>query len=252
MNYLLLIAMALVTHLPRNLVFEQDFSKLTDVDEAVWHFNDGPVYNNELEKYTKKPAKNVWVEGGTLVIEARKKNDVVTSGRLESKQSWKYGRFEIEAKVPGGRGTWPAIWMLNDKIRSDKPGERLGWPKCGEIDIMENVGYDPHKYHFTVHSEKYNHMKNTQRGSSKVVEEASPGFHTYVFDWQPGSIELKMDGATVYSLKKTEDSFDAWPFDDSYYLILNLAVGGDWGGSKGVDPAIFPSRLLIKSVRIYQ
>ncbi|MES1147381.1 MAG: glycoside hydrolase family 16 protein, partial [bacterium] len=175
MPSLLFIAMALLTEPTphRKLVFEQDFSRLTDVDESVWSFYQGPVYNNEQQTYTGKEAKNVWIENGALVIEGRKDNGVITSGKLESKQAWKYGKFEFVAKVPGGRGTWPAIWMLNEKIRSGK--ERLGWPLCGEIDIMENVGFDPHKFHFTVHSGKYNHTKNTQRGSSKVIAEDGEG-----------------------------------------------------------------------------
>ncbi|MBS1709396.1 MAG: glycoside hydrolase family 16 protein [Armatimonadetes bacterium] len=235
------------------LVFEQDFSKLKDIDEKVWKFNDGPVYNNEKQKYTKKKAKNVWIEGGRLIIEARKEpNGTITSGRLESIGSWKYGTYEIVAKTPAGRGTWPAAWMLNDRVRSDAHGSRLGWPKCGEIDIMEYVGYDPGVYHFTLHSDKYNHTKGTQIGKQNKVAETQPGWHTYKMDWSAKAITIYMDGKQVFHRDKTETSLEAWPFDDPYFFILNLAIGGDWGGAKGIDDAIFPARFEIKSVRVWQ
>lgn len=248
------LVMATISHpaLPR-LVFEQDFSKLKDIDEAIWTFDDGPSYNNEQQRYTKKAAKNAWIENGRLIIEARKGPDgKITSGRLTSKECWKYGTFEVVCKVPAGRGTWPAAWMLNDRLRSTKHGSRLGWPKCGEIDIMEFVGYEPGVYHFTVHTDKYNHTKGTQIGKKHQVKETAPGFHTYRMEWSAKRIRILMDGTEVFDHAKTESTLEAWPFDDPYYFILNLAIGGDWGGSKGVDPKIFPARFEIKSVRVWQ
>lgn len=235
----------------KKLVFSQDFRHLKDVDESVWHYNDGPVYNNEIQKYTKKSAKNAWVEGGRLIIEARKHDGVVTSGRLQSVQSFKYGYFEAKVKVPAGRGTWPAFWMLNDKLRR-QGAEHIPWPRCGEIDIMEYVGYDPGNYHFTIHTEKYNHMKNTQKGKMVSTNEKSPQWRTFGVDWTTDYLRFYMDGNKVYEIVKDETSFDAWPFDDPYYMILNLAIGGGWGGAKGVDDAIFPSRYEVEYVKVYQ
>jgi len=236
----------------KTIVFEQDFSKIQDVDEKVWKFNDGPVYNDEKQRYTKKPARNVWIEDGALTIEARKVGSDITSGRLESHQSWKYGYFEIVAKVPTGKGTWPAIWMLSDRLRATDPAKRLGWPKCGEIDIMEHVGFDPDRFHFNVHSDKYNHTKGNPRGANVAVTAGPSKFRTFALDWQPKVMRFLMDGKECFKVEKTEETLEAWPFDDPYYFILNLAIGGTWGGQQGIDDAIFPSQFKIKSVRVYQ
>lgn len=241
-------ALLMITQ-PR-LVLDQDFSTMKTIDESVWSFYTGPVYNNERQTYTPKSAGNVFLEGGALVIEARKEGGKITSGKLESKQAWKYGRFEVVCKVPSGKGTWPAVWMLNEKIRA-KVGN-VPWPRCGEIDIMENVGYDGNKYHFTLHSEKYNHMKGTQRGFSKVVDEATPGWHKYVMDWQPNHIKISMDQEVILDVTNKETSVEAWPFEEPFFMILNLAMGGDWGAAQGFDESIMPCRFLIKSVKIYQ
>lgn len=238
--------------LGKHLVFDQDFTKLKDIDEKVWLFNDGPVYNNEKQKYTKKPAKNAWIENGRLIIEARKENGVITSGRLESHGSWKYGYIEIIAKVPRGRGTWPAAWMLATTIKESDPAKAKPWPDCGEIDIMENVGFDPESFHFNLHSKKYNHMKNNSKKNMVVVKESTPQFHTYGLEWSENRIRMTMDKKEVFLAVNTEKDHDAWPFNEPYFMILNLAIGGDWGGQKGVDDAIFPARYEIKSVKIYQ
>lgn len=237
---------------PRQLVLDKDFSVLTDVDESVWRFDDGPVHNNEAQKYTLKPAKNAWIEDGCLVLEARKKDGVITSARLQSVAAWKHGKVEVVAKVPTGKGTWPAIWMLGDSLRQNSPLNFVPWPKCGEIDIMENVGFDPFKFYFTLHSEKFNHMKGTQMTEVVTIPDETPAFHTYTLDWRPGKIEMAMDGKVVFSREKGAEGEDGWPFEAPHYLILNLAIGGFWGGAKGIDESIFPSRFLIKSVKVWQ
>jgi beta-glucanase (GH16 family) len=236
----------------RTLILDQDFSKLNDVDESVWIFNDGPVHNNELQTYTTKKDGNIFFQDDALVIEARKEGGVITSGRLMSVNAWQYGVVEVVAKVPKGKGTWPAIWMLPESIRESDLSKRLTWPRCGEIDIVEHVGFDPLNYHFTIHSEKYNHMKETQLGAVVPVEEEEHQFHTFMLDWRPESIEMRMDGQRTYFIEKTEDTQEAWPFDCPYFVVLNLAIGGDWGGKFGVDEDIFPTRFMIKSVRFYQ
>lgn len=232
----------------KKLVLNQDFTKLKKIDPKVWLFDDGPAYNNEIEKYTNQANKNAWIENRHLVIEARKESHQVTSARLVSHQSWKYGYIEAEVQVPAGKGPWPAFWMLNDRIRTAGP-THLDWPKCGEIDIMENVGFDPAAFHFSLHTEQYNWMKKEQR--TMVVREAKPaGFHKFGINWTPKVIDFYMDRKLVYHVPNTEDTLEAWPFHDPYYIILNLAVGGNMGGA--VDNSIFPCRYLVKYVRVYQ
>lgn len=249
----MLVMMSIAQPTAPKLVFEQDFSKLKDIDTAVWTFDDGPAYNNEKQRYTAKAARNAWIEDGRLIIEARKGPDgTITSARLTSKECWKYGTFEVVCKVPRGRGTWPAAWLLNDRLRSTKHGSRLGWPLCGEIDLMENVGYEPQEFVFSLHSEKYNHTKGNSRTNRVKINETVPTFHTYRMHWDSKGIVIQMDGKEVFAAKKTESTLEAWPFDDPYYWILNLAIGGDWGGAKGIDPGIFPARYEIKSVRVWQ
>lgn len=235
----------------RHLVFSDDFSKEKRIDPKKWLYDDGPVYNNELEKYTGASGGNTYFKNGNLVIEARKENGKVTSARLESVKAWKYGYFECVAKVPSGKGTWPAFWMLNDRLRHPGNQEKVGWPQCGEIDIMENVGYDPPGFHFSLHSGKYNWMRKEQRTSVTRVSNPTD-FHKFGLDWREDSITFYLDDKPVYNVKKTEPDFDSWPFRDPFYMILNLAIGGSWGGAKGVDDSIFPAQYVIKSVKIYQ
>jgi beta-glucanase (GH16 family) len=235
----------------RKLVFSCDFTRTHKLSAKDWKFNDGPVYNNELEKYASGLGQNAFFTKEGLVIQALKVDGKVTSTRLESQKSWKYGYFEFEAKVPAGKGTWPAIWMLNDRLRNPGKEESVGWPKCGEIDIMENVGYDSKNFHYSLHSDKYNWQRKEQR--TAVVSSDHPlEFHKFGLDWKPDSITFYMDGKEGYRVVKDDDSFGAWPFRDPFYIILNLAIGGSWGGAQGVDDTIFPSQFVIKYVKVYQ
>lgn len=236
----------------RQLVLDQDFSCLAQIDPAVWHFDDGPVYNNELQTYTSPAEKNARVEDGCLVIEARRKGGKVTSARLASRQSWKYAKVEVVAQVPRGKGTWPAIWMLGDSVRKIDPAIHREWPLCGEIDIMEHVGFDPTKFHANLHSESFNHMKQNSRAGSLELARAASGFHTFVLDWTKSGITVSMDGQQALAANATAGDEKSWPFDAPFFLILNLAIGGDWGGQQGVDESIFPAQYRIKSVRVWQ
>ncbi len=248
-----IVAMAVVSLGQHKLVFDQDFSKIKSIDEAVWKFDDGPVYNDEKQKYTDKAAKNAWIQDGKLIIEARKDaSGKITSARLTSRESWKFGTFEIVAKMPVGKGTWPAIWFLNDRLRSTDHGSQLNWPECGEIDLMEFVGYDPSGFHFSLHSGDYNWMRKEQRTKSLELKDAVPSFHTFRMDWKKDSVTMSMDGKTAYSVTDTEHTFGSWPFNDHFYMILNLAIGGTWGGKQGIDDSIFPARFEIKSVKVWQ
>jgi beta-glucanase (GH16 family) len=138
--------------------------------------------------------------------------------------------------------------MLNDRLRRTGK-DKLGWPMCGEIDIMEQVGAKPEDIHFSLHCEKYNWMKPEQR--TKVVQVKDPdAYHRFGLAWTAKSITFFLDGVPMYKVEKTEDSLEAWPFDDPYYIILNLAIGGNMGGA--IDDSIFPTRVYVKSVKVYQ
>ncbi len=204
--------------------------------------------NNEQQTYTKS-LDNAVVKDGKLIITADKSAQFgYTSARLitKNKADWKYGLFEISAKLPTGRGTWPAIWMLPTNWKYG------GWPKSGEIDIMEHVGYDTGNVHGTVHTEAYNHTKGTQKGDSILVNTATEAFHTYAVKWTPDYIEFMVDGEVYNTFHNDQTNTDAWPFDQPFHLILNIAVGGNWGGKHGIDENIWPQQMEVDYVRVYE
>jgi beta-glucanase (GH16 family) len=227
---------------------EFDYSGLPD--PAKWNFELGGDGwgNNELQEYVRS-LKNAHVDNGVLTITARKKRTEkrnYTSARLTSKGKgdFRYGRFEIRAKLPTGRGTWPALWML-------PTGKAYGgWPKSGEIDIMEHVGFDPGRVHITVHTEAYNHRIATQRGRSRMVDDVAR-FHVYRMDWTPASIRGYIDDELLFDFPNEGTGSAAWPFDQPFHLMMNIAVGGDWGGKEGVDSTVFPASMEIDYVRVY-
>jgi len=211
--------------------------------------------NHEAEYYTGPAAANARIENGRLIIEARKEKTpsparAYTSARLttKGKGDWKYGRVEVRAKLPRGRGTWPAIWMLP----STTP---LRWPDDGEIDIMEHVGHDPGQIHASIHCKNFNHVIGKQKTAATTLADCSDAFHTYSMEWDAGGIAISVDGREYFRYKNPRDARDArasWPFDQPFYLLLNVAVGGAWGGQKGIDDAIWPQRMEIAWVRVYQ
>jgi beta-glucanase (GH16 family) len=233
------------------LVWSDEFDRDGVPDPAKWKPEVGMVRNNELQHYTAGRKENARVEGGILVIEARKESfdkAGYTSASLTTAgiASWTYGRVEVRAKVPGGRGTWPAIWMLGNAV------DKVGWPSCGEIDIMEHVGFDPDKIHCTVHTNAYCWPKGTQRGRALDVKAPYADFHVYSMEWTADRIDLAFDDRVVFTFTNEGKGKDVWPFDAPHYLLLNLAIGGSWGGTKGVDDAIFPCRMLVDYVRVYR
>ena len=224
------------------LAWSDEFNTAGAPDASKWDFEEGKIRNGEQQTYTRK---NAWIENGSLVIEARKEG-AVTSASLTSKANWKYGRIEVKAKLPKGRGTWPAIWMLAVDRKQVK------WPACGEIDIMENVGFDPNIVHANIHTQKYNHIKGTNKGSKIEIAGPFEAFHVYAIEWSAEKIDFFADDKKYFTYVNDGAGPDSWPYDKPYYLILNFAVGGSWGGQKGVDDAMFPQRFLIDYVRVYQ
>lgn len=229
---------------------EFDYAGAPDPDNWFYDLGGSGWGNNELQYYTNS-TNNAVVSGGILTITARKEamgGMKYTSARLLSKNKgdFLYGRAEIRARVPGGRGTWPAIWMLPTDWAY---GE---WPKSGEIDIMEHVGYDSNVVHFSVHTQAYNHAINTQKTSTKTIPTAITEFHNYRVDWTPFAVRGYFDDALVFTFTNEGKGAATWPFDKRFHLILNVAVGGNWGGLQGVDDTVFPAALEVDYVRLYK
>ena len=233
----------------RKLVWKDEFDGSGALDSAKWNYDTGPVYNNEKEKYVDD-IDYVRVVKGNLVITADNRSGKVRSGRINTKASWLYGYFEVRAKFPTGKGTWPAIWFLGDILR--KPGANVDWPTCGEIDLMENVGFNPNDIHFTVHTADAGGKGEASKGEHITIPSAWSDFHVYGLDWQADHLDFYCDGKKVSTYAKDPANPNSWPFDRPEYLILNLAIGGDWGGTKGIDPAIFPAKFYVDYVRVYQ
>jgi len=235
------------------LVWSDEFEIPGLPDSTKWGYDIGGHGwgNKELQTYSGQRSENARVENGFLVIEARREamNGMnYTSARLLSKGKgdWLYGRVEVRADLPHGRGTWPAIWMLPTK------NVYGGWPKSGEIDIMEHVGFDAGKVHGTVHTEAYNHMKGTQKTSIQTISDAQDSFHAYSIDWSAEKIVFSIDDKPYFTFDNEHTDYTTWPFDRPFHLLLNIAVGGNWGGQQGVDDNIWPQQMKVDYVRVFQ
>lgn len=241
-----------------------------ELDAVKWSPNIWPArkVNDEDQAYTSRP-RNLRLEDGMLLIEAHKENyddALYTSGRVHSsgKGDFLYGRFEIRAKLPQGMGTWPAIWMLpSDPFRyatkceegEDWQGSATcdAWPNSGEIDIMEHVGYQMGHVHGTVHNEAYYWLKWEQRKGRILVPDVDEEFHVYALEWTPERIDAFVDDTLYFTYVNENDGWRSWPYDQPFHLILNVAVGGMWGRSGGgIDDDVFPQRMLVDYVRVYE
>jgi len=222
-----------------------------------WKFEDGEHGwgNNEWQNYVVD--ENIEVSDGTLKIIAKKvgagqKIGDYTSTRLNSKESFAFGRMEISAKLPvyKGNGLWPALWMLGSNIST------AGWPACGEIDMMEYVSYDPNKVHFTIHSTTNNHLDGTQATSGPIaLETMEEEFHTYGLLWTNKYLKFYLDDVNniKFTFQRPSNHDDRnWPFSKPFYFLRNIAVGGNWGGLEGVNDNIFPAVMEVDYVRVYQ
>jgi beta-glucanase (GH16 family) len=237
---------------PLKLVWSDEFSYKGLPDPNKWAYDTGKHGwgNHEWQNYLMNSLPNARVGDGHLRITAIKNGPGekdYTSARLvtRGKADWKYGRIDVRAQLPKGLGTWPAIWMLG----SHQP---LQWPDDGEIDIMEHVGYNPGTVHASVHCKKYYHSIGTQKTATIPVPDFSDAFHVYSVIWTSEKITVLIDDKPYFNFTNEHSGREAWPFDEPEYLLLNIAVGGDWGGQKGVDPKVFPCSMLIDYVRVYQ
>ena len=240
------------------LVWSDEFNYTGLPDLAKWSYDIGGNGwgNDEAEFYTGKRMENARVENGHLIIEARKEalsgvegmeGKSYTSARLvtKNKGDWQYGKLEVRAKIPRGRGSWPAIWMLGSK-------DNYNWPDDGEIDIMEHVGFDQGKIHASVHCKKYYHSIGTQKTAITTVADCSENYHVYSLTWNAEMVQVAVDGKNYFSFANEHSGYDAWPFDNKMHLLLNIAIGGGWGGQKGIDDSIFPIQMEVDYVRMYE
>ncbi|MFL0163220.1 glycoside hydrolase family 16 protein [Aquirufa salirivi] len=238
-----------------NPIWEDNFDIDGLPDASRWDYQVGGTGwgNNELQYYTNADIDNVRVNGGVLTIEARKerlfgKNYTSTRLVTHDKLNFLYGRVVVRAKLPAGRGTWPAIWMLSSENKYDP----TNIPNNGEIDIMEHVGYDPGQVHSVIH--RYNSNKGLVPYPESIIQvpDFNTAFHEYRMDWTPEYIKTFLDGKETLSFENSGKGWQDWPFDQKMYLLLNIAVGGSWGGLKGVDDTIFPAKMEVDYVRIYE
>jgi hypothetical protein len=204
--------------------------------------------NNELQTYIPGFTGDdtcAVVTNGTLKIIAKKVGNEIRSIRMNTQKNWKYGYFEARLKLPQGRGTWPAFWMM--------PQHFTAWPDDGEIDIMEEVGYRPNYVSSSVHTKQYNHAIGTQKTGEQLVEGAEGSFHVYALEWTADYIKGMVDGKTHFTfLNDKQGNLATWPFDAAFYLKLNLAWGGNWGGQQGVDETKLPATYEVDYVRVFQ
>lgn len=205
--------------------------------------------NNELQNYIKGSSVND-VSNGNLNIHCYKENGKVYSGRVYAKvdKGWQYGYFEARIKLPSGKGTWPAFWMM--PVTVDWVNE--GWPLCGEIDIMEEVGVVPNEVSSSFHAKGHNHTNNTQITHAMTINKAEGEYHVYALEWTKDRLTTYVDGKVQLSYDNPGTGVVDWPYDKPYYVILNLAWGGSWGGMQGVNESALPVTMNIDYVRVYQ
>jgi beta-glucanase (GH16 family) len=254
------------------LVWSDEFENTVRPDSNRWAFEYGFIRNNEKQYYTDS-LKNVRIENGYLVIEAHREkiaNEKFGSDEFNNKPwlkyiadtdtaeytsgsimtqglaEWTYGYIEVSAKLPQGVGLWPAIWMLGTN-RAE-----VGWPRCGEIDIMEHVGFNKDSIFGTIHTGAYNHTKGTQKGKKIFIDDPYNKFHLFALEWTPEKMDFLLDGKVYNHIENEHKTTEEWPFDQDFFLKLNVAVGGGLGGRHGIDDSVFPQKMVIDYVRVYQ
>lgn len=222
---------------------------LPNTSEWWYEVADPGWVNNELQRYIANGVSGTdtcaVVSEGILKIIAKKKGNEVISARINTNKSWTYGYFEARLKLPKGKGTWPAFWMM--------PKNYTAWPDDGEIDIMEEVGYRPNYVSSSIHCKAYYHSINTQKTGEQFVPTAESDFHIYALEWTEDYIKGFVDGKCHFTFNNDKTgNKNTWPFNAPFYLKLNLAWGGSWGGVQGVDETALPATYEIDYVRVFQ
>ncbi len=237
------------------LVWSDEFNYTGLPDPKKWGYDVGGNGwgNQELQYYTEYRSENARVENGKLIIQARLENyqgSSFTSARLvtTNRGDWTYGRIEVRAKLPYGKGTWPAIWMLPTTWNLGNGS----WPDNGEIDIMEHVGYDPGIIHGSTHCNKYVFTKGTQKTATINIADCMTTFHNYIMEWTKDDIKMYVDDKLYFTSYNEGAGWQYWPFFKDFHLLLNIAVGGTWGGAQGIDASIFPQKMEVEYVRVYK
>lgn len=240
------------------LIWADEFNGTGAPDADKWTYDighgSGGWGNNEVQYYTDEE-KNVRIEGGNLTINALKEDGEWTSARIKTQglHNFQHVTVKVRAKLPQGSGTWPAIWMLGSNITE------VGWPASGEIDIMEHVGKEPGMVHSSLHTPSS--YGNTQNTSQKEVREFHDAFHVYEVEWTSESIIFKIDDESFYTYSPSDKNLETWPFNDEFFIIMNIAMGGNWGSDpqyetggmkNGIDPNLNEARMIVDYVRVYK
>lgn len=245
---LLVFNFALAQNNSKKLVWEENFEG-NQLNENIWNFELGNGCpnicgwgNDESQIYTKKNHK---VENGYLIITANYDDTIYTSTRIttKNKKEFQYGRIETRAKLPQGKGLWPAFWMLGANI------SEVGWPKCGEIDILEYIGKEPDYIFTSLHTQdSHGNTINTKKTKIETIEE---GFHIYAIDWNKEEIAFYVDSNLVYTFKPEEKNENTWPYNQPFYFLINMAIGGNFGGPS-IDNTVLPQEFSIDYIKVYQ
>ncbi len=232
------------------LIKHYDFTSMTELSDD-WNVAVGEKWaNKELQQYVNDD-KHIFFSDGLVLQATLDDDDIIRSARIHTRDNFHftYGKIEAVAKIPSGKGTWPAIWMMPNE---NKYGH---WPRSGEIDIMEHTANNLDRLFFCLHTEKYNHRRpKEQYYTADIFPGITKDFHTFGLDWKEDEIIYFVDHKEVARYQRGENGKDSghagWPFNHPYYLILNLAIGGTFGGD--VDYDMFPQQFIIKDIKIWQ
>lgn len=234
------------------LVMQDEFSTDGALDSTIWDFNIGTGENgwgnNELQYYTDRK-ENAVIQNGVLIMTAKKEDyngSGYTSARILTKTKFEqaYGRYEARIRLPYGQGIWPAFWLLGANI------DEVGWPQCGEIDIMENRGQEPTLISGTVHGPGYSAGESIGKSYELLNDRFDTGFHIFGIEWGPEYINFYVDDV-LYNQITPEDVTGEWVYDHPFFIIINVAVGGGYVGAPNTE-TVFPQTMLVDYVRVYK
>ncbi len=235
------------------LVWSDEFDNAGAPDPSKWTYETGAGGwgNDQAQVYTDKRQENARVENGVLIIEARKEcyqGRDYTSARLVSKakRDFQYARVEVRVKLPAARGTWPQFFMLPAEASYGQ------WPRSGEIDFLQHVGHESGQIHGAIQTELYNHRSGNLKSGTTKIDSSTSQFHVYAVEWTKHKVEMFADGKKYFTFTNENNGPSKWPFDRRFYLGIDLAVGGTWGGARGIDDNAFPEKLQVDYVRVFE